>query len=183
MNLPFVGLSFLMAVANVRRAADQQAGPSVRHLSPATFALPRSVRKALEERRCTIPQSFDMAKPHNVIFGTFTERGRSEWAALCSVRDTSQILIVDTRTGGIVDSLERSADAHWIQDIGHGRLGYSRRVTLLPRNRIRRWRNDVDRRPIPQPIDHDAIQQAFVEKYAEAFYQAAGRWYKRLIAD
>jgi len=161
---------------------DQHA--AVRRLAPSVFPnLPRQVRTTLEQRRCTIPQAFEMKTRGNAVAGAFTGPRRQEWAVLCSILDTTQILVIDGQSGRVLDSLERSADRTWIQDIGNGRLGYSRRLMSLPRNRIPRWRADVERRPIPQPIDHDALQQSFVDKFSEAFYFAAGRWHKQITAD
>ena len=45
------------------------------------------------------------------------------------------------------------------------------------------WRDDVDGHPIPQPIDHDAIEDIFEGKAADAFYYAAGRWYRQVTAN
>ena len=45
------------------------------------------------------------------------------------------------------------------------------------------WRRDDDGRSIPRPIDHDAIEQTFLGKAADAFYRAGGRWYRRATAD
>jgi len=56
-------------------------------------------------------------------------------------------------------------------------------LRVLRVQRIRAWRHDVDGNAIPQPIDHDAIEQAFIGKAAEAFYHVAGRWYRQVTAD
>jgi hypothetical protein len=102
------------------------------------------------------------------------------------VRDTSQILIYRTATGPaarVVDSLMPAPDRSWLQGVGGGRWGYSRLLQTRPLRRIRAWRTDTDRQLIPQPIDHDAIEQVFLDKAAEAFYYAGGRWYRQITAD
>jgi hypothetical protein len=157
---------------------------AVRRLAPSAFPqLPQSIRRDLEARGCRAPQSYDESTPHNVMRGSFTAAGRSEWAVLCSVRDTATILIHDARRGTVLDSLERSSDAGWVQGIGGGQWGYSRYLSVLPGRAISRWRVDVGEQRLPQPIDHDAINQAFSGKGAEAFYRARGRWFRQVTSD
>jgi len=160
---------------------------SVRRLAPAAFpALPVAIRHDLELRRCLVPQPFDAHAPTNIIHGAFTSAKTLEWAILCSAHDTSQILIYRDPISGdarLLDSLQRAADIGWMQRIGDARWSFSRLLRTLPLERIRSWRRDVDGRTIPQPIDHDAIEQIFVGKSAEAFYGAAGRWHRQITAD
>jgi len=157
---------------------------AVRRLAPTTFAeLPQTIRRDLESRGCLVPQSYDETRPHNVLRGSFTVAASSEWAILCSVRDTATILIYDGARGVAVDSLERSSDAGWVQSVAGDQWGYSRYLSVLPRGAIRGWTRDLDGQRIPRPIDHDAINQAFSGKGAEAFYKARGRWYRQLTAD
>jgi hypothetical protein len=89
----------------------------------------------------------------SVITGAFTAKGAVEWAVLCSVRDTSQILILNARNGAVVDSLNRSGDSGWIQ--GNGNYGAF----------------------LPKPIDHDGIDEAFLDKASTTFYFAQGHWF------
>jgi hypothetical protein len=163
---------------------NAQPSNAIRRLAPSAFTnLPAPVRARLQQRGCTVPQWWGNATPHNVVAGAFTAAGKSEWAVLCSVRDTAQILILDAASGMPVDSLERSADTGWVQSIGDGKWGYSRYLTLRSRARIARIRVDADGKPIPQPMDHDAINQAFAEKAATALYLSGGRLYRWATAD
>jgi hypothetical protein len=167
-----------------------QAGPSpnsVRRVAADSFPrLPAAVRRDLARRECLVPQPYDAHKPTNVAHGAFTAPKVSEWAILCSAHDTSQILIyrvsgsADARA---IDSLERAADLAWMQRISDTQWGFSRLLGTLPLDRIRTWRRDDDGRSIPRPIDHDAIEQTFLGKAADAFYRAGGRWYRRATAD
>ena len=173
--------SVLKRQAEQRDLAAQQS--AVRRLPLSEFpALGREVRYTLGQRGCTVPQEHS-GEPHNIVAGMFTEAGRPEWAVLCSVDATSQILIVDARTGAVADSLERTGDAAWVQSAGEGRWEYSRHLTVLTRAAIAEWKTDTDGQPIPQPIDHDALQQAFSGKYSVAFYFAGGRWFRMLTGD
>lgn len=171
-------------------ATAQPTGPSthsVSRLAPAMFPkLPASVRHGLEIRRCRVPQPWGARAPTNVIHGSFTTPRATEWAILCSVSDTSQILIYRTalhRTARLVDSLLPASDLGWMQGIGDSAWGYSRLLQTLAFRKIRAWRRDVDGRAFPQPIDHDAIQQVFMGKAAEAFYYVAGELHRRVRGD
>ena len=124
--------------------------------------------------------------PQNVIHGAFTAAHVTEWAVLCTVAGDTRILIyrVDAgRHARVVDSLRSSSEAAWMQGIGGGRLGYSRRIRTRPLAAIRRWHVDADGNRIPQPIDHDAIEDEFLDKAAETFYFAKGRWYRQVTAE
>src|SRR2546427_9317001 len=71
-------------------AADR----ATRRLQPSAFPeIPKGVRMELERRGCTIPQTSASARPENIIKGQFTSRDQVDWAALCSVRRTSTILV------------------------------------------------------------------------------------------
>lgn len=181
---------FLAAVifsVNPASSARGTSVDSVHRLPPSAFpTLPAGIRHDLELRGCLVPQPWDGGTPQNVIRGAFSAANADEWAILCSIREDSQILIYRSPTTGaalVIDSLQRSPDREWLQGIGGGRWGYSRLIRLRTRRQIRGWRVSVDGQPIPQPIDHDAIEQLFEDKGAEAFYFARGVWYRRLTGD
>lgn len=180
-------VAILMLQPRLMRAQADAATESVRRLGPSAFSrLPIEVRSDLEMRGCRIPQPWGDRVPKNVIAGAFTAARVREWAILCSVRDTSQILIyrlATRRPPQVVDSLLPAADGAWMQGIGGDRLGFSRLLRTMPLRYIRHWRHDIDGHAIPQPVDHDAIEQVIVGKAAEAFYYASGRIYRHVTAD
>jgi hypothetical protein len=182
-----VAATALLLHAHAARAQASPSPESVRRLPPAAFSeLPAAVRRDLERRSCSIPQPWSVRAASNVVRGSFIGAKTPDWAVLCSVRDTSQILIYGSSSSGptgVIDSLERAADVAWMQGIGQKRWGYSRLLRRLPLKRIRGWRRDADGKAIPQPIDHDAIEQIFMDKAADAFYLAAGRLYRQVTAD
>jgi len=181
---------FVLALLLRTHAALAQTAPgtaSIRRLAPASFPeLPAGVRGDLARRGCLVPQVSGTDTPTNVIRGAFTAAKVSEWAIMCSVHDTSQVLIYRVSPPGdarVVDSLLRSPDLAWMQGIGDNKWGFSRLLRTLPRKTIRAWRRDADGHAIPQPIDHDAIEQAFEGKAADAFYYVGGRLYRQVTAD
>jgi hypothetical protein len=178
---PLFALHASLASAQPRSARD-----AIRRLAPSAFPhLAKSVQRDLEARQCRVPQPWG-ERGANVIHGAFTGARVSEWAILCSLRDTSQILIYrigPRRAARLVDSLLPAADVDWMQGVGGNLFAYSRLLHTVPLRMTRAWRTDVDGHAIPQPVDHDGIEQIFVGKGAEAFYDAAGRWHRRVTAD
>ena len=62
-------------------------------------------------------------------------------------------------------------------------IGYSLRISTLPQRAIADLTTDDDGKAVPQPIDHDAVDVAFIEKASVAYYRAGGNWYRTITAD
>lgn len=143
--------------------------------------LPKTVRNSLMHRGCQIPTP--SPAPASVIAGAFTAKGAVEWAVLCSVDDTSQILILNARNGAVVDSLNRSGDSGWIQGNGNNTWLFSRVIGVVPMSRLNFVPVDTTSEyalyygaVLPKPIDHDGIDEAFLDKASTTYYFAQGRW-------
>jgi hypothetical protein len=153
------------------------AARAIRRLPPSGFPqLPRAVQVALEKRRCTIPQSFYPERPHNVVTGSFARRGQRDWAVLCSVDGRSTILVF--WAGGVTPApaeLAPADDASFLQGIGNDRIGYSRAIDRADTAWIREHAEAYSG-PLPKRLDHDGINDAFVEKASEVFYYEDGAW-------
>jgi len=151
-------------------------------LSPDSFPdLPKPVRDSLVSRGCQIP--IPGAGRANVIHGAFTAKGAIEWAALCSVHDTSQILVFNARDGTVVDSLNRSGDSGWIQGNGNHTWLFSRMIGVVSMSQLSFVPADTTSEEVvyygaflPKPIDHDGIDEAFLDKASTTFYFAQGHW-------
>ena len=151
-------------------------------IPPDSFPeLPAPVRATLVGRKCQIPVPW--ATRANAITGAFTARDAVEWAVACSVRDTSQILVLTAATGAVVDSLSRSADATWIQRNGGKRWLFSRLISQVPMSKLAFVPPDTTNENIvyygaflPKPSDHDGIEEVFLDKAGETFYFARGKW-------
>jgi hypothetical protein len=135
--------------------------------------LPKPVRAELGQRGCTVPQVYSPAQ--NVVTGAFTAKDAVEWAVLCSISYTSQILVIDGLTGAVIDSLDRQPDTDWVQGGARVRWEYARILSVVPMADLQHWRLENDGTPVPRPIDHDAIGQGFQDKYAEALYWGGRR--------
>lgn len=108
---------------------------TIERLEPAVFTqVPASVRSGLERLGCTVPQSFMAKRPENVIHGSFTARGAKEWAVVCSVNRTSEIVIFKSDSAEPIARIAREADDSFVQVVSPKRSGYSRLIAAGPRS-------------------------------------------------
>jgi hypothetical protein len=92
-------------------------GQSIKRLSPSAFPeLPSAVRRALNLRGCSVPQSF-LTGPHNVIKGEFARPGQTDWAVLCSVNGVSGILVFWNGSPDRPAAIAPQPDANSVQGI------------------------------------------------------------------
>jgi hypothetical protein len=161
-----------------------QADASIVRHPPGRFTeLPLRIRLDLESRGCRVPQS-DVDGPvgsHNVISGQFTTLGGRQWAVLCSIRDTSRILVYPNDSTTAADSLAPGADRVSLQQVEMGRIAYSRRISAVTSEAIRARALRVDTKMDLPSIVHAGIEDAFLGKASVVYYNAAGRSWLRLI--
>ena len=152
----------------------ERANVEVRRLDPGAFPeLPPAVAQYLRDRGCTIPQAFTPGRRQGVIKGHFISGTQLDWAVLCSASRISTILVF--RSGGTshVDELARRDDADYLQVIDDARrIGYSRAITVATPGEIRRHGRSAK----SARLDHDGIDDAFVEKGSTILYWYRGRW-------
>ena len=162
----------------------QLAEASIVRLSPAAFShLPPHIIRHLRARGCAIPQSFGRSEPHNVISGEFASRGQMDWAVLCSRNGASSILVFWGGSTRRVAEIAASPDSAFLQTIDeNGNIGYSRAISAVGRDYIRaHYREYGGRRP-PR-LEHQGINDAFVEKASVVHYYHRGRWLELQGAD
>jgi hypothetical protein len=160
-------------------AADR----ATKRLAPSTFpAIPAAVRVDLERRGCTIPQTAGSTRPENVISGRFTSRDQVDWAVLCSVRRRSTILVFRAGSAATVAELGSSPDISFLQGLGGGAIGFSRLIGIADAKFIQ-GHSQADSGPKPPPIDHEGINDIFVEKGSSVWYWYRGRWLTLAGAD
>lgn len=177
---------FVLAVATQTNAQDkwQIADEATLRLNPSAFSqLPKSIVSFLEKRGCTVPQSYGRSEPHNVIRGQFARNGPFDWAVLCSRRRVSSILVFWNGSTKSVDKMASFADKDFLQTIdGDGRIGFSRSINVVGKNYILEHYRDYGGRK-PPPIEHQGINDAFVEKASSVRYFYRKRWLNLQGAD
>ncbi len=151
----------------------QKVAYRIRLLPMASFPeLPASIAAELARRQCMIPQSFEAKEPENVIHGSFRALGSSDWAALCSSQGSTTLLVFFAGQPEPI-ALHTQADSAWLgAEPGSNTFGSSWGIAV---------RSATELRASPglrrnAPIDHDAIEDARLERSLAVRYYSAGRW-------
>ena len=182
--LTFIATPLVLAQrpADLQRQFDEAERQIVR-LPPAAFPeLPRKVIRELQRRGCTIPQPPSASKLHNVISGAFAKPGQTDWAALCSVKGVSTILVFWNGSDKNPAEIARLEDRIFLQGMAPDQIGYSRAINPIGKEFIVRH-YDAYGGPKPPPIDHQGIDDVFLEKASVAWYFYDGKWLKLTGAD
>jgi hypothetical protein len=159
-------------------AQEPPPNPAIVRLAPPAFSnLSRAIRRYLERRGCRIPQSFARKDPHNVIRGRFTRAGQVDTAVLCSNSTSSSILVFRGGTTSDVAELAPQPDSTFLQAIdARGNFGYSREVEVASASHIRQHHEEFGGAEPPDRIDHDGLEDIFVEKASIIWYWDAAQW-------
>jgi hypothetical protein len=150
---------------------------------PAAFPqLPVAVRRDLSSRGCRVPRASGpdvaaakQAKPNNVLVGAFFGPNQRDWAVLCSIADTSRILIYAGGRSARVDSMAPLPDAGFRgQEPGSARAFYRELGTARPQllRRLARAAGDT----APLSLDHLGVNDYFAGKASTIYYFRRGRW-------
>ena len=140
--------------------------------------LPDAISSTLRRRECTIPQPSATGAPRNVIHGDFFVQGETGWAVLCSSGGFSSILVFRDDFDHHPEELARGEDKNY----GASELGYLREITAVDRQFITRHYQAYGS-PKPPPIDHQGIDDAFLEKASVTHYWYEGKWLRLQGAD
>ena len=174
--IAIVAACFAIAVA-------QSPSRDIVRLGPAAFPeLPANLIKDLQLRGCAIPQETYSKTRNNVIKGEFAKPGQTDWAVLCSIQGVSRILVFWNGSEKSPAGLEPAEDANYVQSLGGGQFGYSRGINAVGKDFIVRH-HEAYGGPKPPPIDHQGVEDAFIEKGSVVWYFYQGQWLKLTGAD
>ena len=153
-----------------------QQGDGIIRLRPREFRqLPAAVRRNLDTRGCTIPQYPGKQAPHNVITGSFIAKGSRDWAVLCSVNGRSRILVYRNGAAGKVDSLAPLADSGFMQLNASGVREFSRKIEIATPKDIAARAKEYGV-PKPPSLDHDGIDDGYMDKASTVLFYTRGKW-------
>lgn len=176
----FVVLCFVDAKA---QSQWETADKNIVRLSPKAFSqLPKQITRDLEKRRCTIPQSYIEDKKHNVIQGEFKQKGKKDWAVLCSQKSVSSILIYWNGSIRNVSRISPGEDSAYLQTIGEEKIGFSRIIAVSDAKYIYDHYKSYGG-PKPPKITHKGIIDAYAEKASTVLYLHRGKWLELQGAD
>jgi hypothetical protein len=187
MNALRVAVSLAAALATVGVSAQEldfrAAERRFARLPPAAFPmLPVSVVRELQRRGCTIPQEDYSKRPNNVISGQFSHRGQRDWAVLCSRNGESSILVFWKGSASNPAELARSEDINSLQGGGSDKILFSRGISAVGSDFILKHYQAYGG-PRPPRIDHEGIDDAFIEKASVVQYFYEGNWLQLTGSD
>lgn len=172
-----LGINIHFASAQFTREDFDKAEREIKRLKPDQFTeLPLKIIKELERRGCTIPQVYSSGRPWNVIEGEFAKPGQKDWAVLCSRDGTSSILVFwGQPIQGCDIEISPVEDKTFLQGIGNGLIGFSRSISAVSKKFIDSAYKAYGG-PEPPPIDHEGIDDEFMDKASGVHYCYKGEW-------
>jgi hypothetical protein len=152
-------------------------------LAPSAFPkLPGAVVHELQRRGCTVPQEVFSKSPNNFMSGHFASREQTDWAVLCSSHGNSSILVFWNGSANNPAELARSEDKNYLQGLGGSKIGFSRGMGVVGGDFIRKH-YEAYGGPKPPPIDHQGIDDIFMEKASVVHYFFRGKWLRLSGSD
>ena len=178
-----VAPAFTFSIQNQSEDRWLKADMEVVRLSPRLFhELPRGVIDRLLALGCSIPQAKGISKRHNIIRGHFAQAKQTDWAVLCSRKRTSSILIFWDGQKSFSE-IAKAADSDFLQTIdGDGTIGFSR-VIFPATKRYILWHAREYHGPRPPPINHQGIDEGFLEKASTIHFYFRRTWRELQGAD
>jgi hypothetical protein len=155
----------------------------IRHLPVSSFPqLPQSVAKALTERGCLIPQTYQAHRPENVVEASLERPGSTDWAVLCSAQGTVSLLVffgsaAERESGFVHPQLLGSAvETERLQAHGSvgGVLGFNWGIDPATPERVHDAQAGMDKRPAR--VDHDALADTLVDRHTVYHFYTHGAW-------
>jgi hypothetical protein len=160
-----------------------QAEREIPYSPPSAFAeLPPAIQSELQSRGCRIPQTYIGSAPHNVIRGQFARRGQMDWAILCSKKNISSILIFWNGSETAPAGIDPAPDRNFLTPLENGRIGYARAISSVGKEFIMSHFRAYGG-PKPPLIDHDGINDEFLEKGSSVHYFYHGQWLRFTGSD
>lgn len=151
----------------------------IKRLKPNQFTeLPQKVIKELESIGCTIPQVYYLERRWNVIHGEFAKKGQKDWAVLCSRNGVSSVLVFwggQVGEGDCPNEIASAEDKAFLQVIGNGQIGFSRAISAVSKRFIESAHKAFGGLE-PPPIDHEGIDDEFMDKASVVYYCYKGKW-------
>jgi hypothetical protein len=187
-TITWVGAAALLVAAGaagqIPPAADwDRADAETVRLAPGKVdGLPLPIRQGLAQLGCTIPQVFGSGRPGNFVTGRFSSPSQTDVAVLCSRNRMSSILVFAQGSPHPIAEFAEKPDKNFLQDIGNGRIGFSRLLGVAHPQAIRDYYAAYGGPELP-PLDHDGVEESFLEKASIVWYSHEGMWLQLTGAD
>jgi hypothetical protein len=159
----------------------KEAEKEIKFLKPDA-SVPENVKKAIEDQGCAIPQTYIEKKPHNIIQGHFANEKSKDWAVLCSKEGKSSIFVVWEKEKPCPAILASGENKNQLQQISSKQIGFSRYLSSASKDVILKHQQAFGG-PLPKKLDHQGIDDAFLEKASVTYYCEGGKWLALQGAD
>lgn len=150
----------------------------IRRLPVHSFPdLPDAVAQALTERGCLIPQTYSAHRPENVITASFDRPGSSDWAVLCSVHGTVELLVFFGRNPGKAMTLASVPELERIQrHDSTGVFGFDWGIDPFSPKQVREAQSASEHHSAR--VDHDALADTVISQKTVYHFYAHEQWSK-----
>jgi hypothetical protein len=151
--------------------------------------LPEPVGKALVERGCLIPQTYQAHRPENVVQASLEQPGSTDWAVLCSAQGTVSLLVF---FGSAANGESGAAQAQVLASVveterlqAHGGvggiLGFNWGIDPATPQQVHDAQAGMDKRPAR--IEHDALADTLVDRHTVYHFYTKGAWIALAMPD
>ncbi|HEX3470195.1 MAG TPA: hypothetical protein VHT28_03335 [Silvibacterium sp.] len=155
----------------VRLLEGKEVTYHIRLLPLASFpGLPAAIAAQLNEKKCLVPQTFEARTPENVIHGALERKGSDDWAVLCSVNGATTLYVFFQSQFTTPIALRRQRDTEWLGSEVLGAYGSAWGISLRLPSQISSSRSGT------LGLDHDGIEDAYIEKSSATHYFQNGSW-------
>jgi hypothetical protein len=137
-------------------------------------SLPPVVAAQLDERKCMVPQTYEARAPENVVRATLERKGSDDWAVLCSVNGATTLYVFFQSQLANPIALRHQRDTEWLGSEVLGAYGSAWGISRRGPLQIRGARNSLFKGK--NTIDHDGIEDTFLEKSSTTHYFQEGSW-------
>jgi hypothetical protein len=168
------GASEQIETGRVRISSGTEVVYRIRLLPLSSFpALPSAVVEQLEQRKCMVPQTYEAKAPENVVHAALERKGSSDWAVLCSVNAATTLYVFFQSQPGSPIALRKQRDTEWLGSVVLGAYGSAWGIARRTPSQIRQARGSAASR---LDVDHDGIEDAFIERSSTTHYFQDGSW-------
>jgi hypothetical protein len=169
------GPDMLVSTGEVRWHG-QAASYRIRHLPVASFPeLPVAIAGVLSDTGCVIPQTYEAHRPENVVRGSFEAAGTADWAVLCSRNGRVSLLVFFGDRPGQSLALAEFAETERLQAYpGSSMLGFNWGIDRATPEAVHEAQSGMS--PRPGLLEHDAVEDAQVDRRSTYHYFANGSW-------
>jgi hypothetical protein len=167
--------------------ADHSTPYIIRHLPVSSFPeLPPGIVDLLNQRGCTIPQTYEAHRPENVVHASLAQAGSSDWAVLCSAQGMVSLLVFFDGANSQAEAkptlLASSPETQRLQTHDpSGVLGFNWGIDPASPQQVHEAQSGLKHRPAQ--VDHDALADSIVEHRTIYHFYAKSTWFLLETAD